>query len=104
MPGWAGIELMNLLVSHLVVGAELPGNCRARHCVGCQSWFVYELCVTPIRQCWEMSSPSGPVDTPEKSLAEFFADIESGDGPSLTADDHRELVAAVRLDRERPNT
>ena len=56
-----------------------------------------------MRQYWGMSSPTGPVDTPEKSLAEFFADIESGDGPSLTADDHRELVAAVRLDRERPN-
>ena len=32
--------------------------------------------------------------------AEFFAEIESGDGPSLTADDHRDLVSFVRSDRE----
>lgn len=50
-----------------------------------------------------MSSPANPTDTPEKSLAEFFAEIESGDGPSLTADDHRALTAAVRSDRERPD-
>lgn len=43
-----------------------------------------------------MSTPANPPDTPEKSLAEFFAEIESGDGPSLTADDHHALVAAVR--------
>ena len=59
--------------------------------------------VTRIRQYWGMSSPANPTDTPEKSLAEFFAEIESGDGPSLTADDHRGLVAAVRSDRERPD-
>ena len=47
-----------------------------------------------------MSSSAGPIDTPEKSLADFFAEIESGDDPSLTADDHRDLVAAVRSDRE----
>ncbi len=50
-----------------------------------------------------MPSPAGPIDTPEESLVEFFAEIESEDGPSLTADDHRELVAAVRSDRERPD-
>ena len=59
--------------------------------------------VTRMRQYWGMSSPANPTDTPEKSLAEFFAEIECGDGPSLTADDHRALVAAVRSDRERPD-
>jgi len=48
-----------------------------------------------------MSSPANPTDSPEKSLAEFFAEIESGDGPALTADDHRALVASVRSNRER---
>lgn len=42
-----------------------------------------------------MSSPANPPDSTEKSLAEFFAEVESGDGPSLTADDHHALVAAV---------
>lgn len=59
--------------------------------------------VTRMRQYGGMSSPANPTDTPEKSLAEFFAEIESGDGPSLTADDHRALTAAVRSDRERPD-
>lgn len=42
-------------------------------------------------------------DTSDKSLAEFFADIDSGGGASLTADDHRSIVATVRSDRERPD-
>lgn len=49
-----------------------------------------------MRKDWGMSATANPPDTSEKSLAEFFAEIESGDGPSLTADDHRALVAAVR--------
>lgn len=56
-----------------------------------------------MRQYGGMSSSTSSTDTPEKSLAEFFAEIESGDGPSLTADDHRDLVASVRSDRERPD-
>ncbi len=32
------------------------------------------------------------------SLAEFFAEIESGDGASLTEDDHRVIAASVRAD------
>lgn len=56
-----------------------------------------------MRHGWGMSSPTNAADSPEKSIAEFFAEIESGDGPALTADDHRDLVAAVRSDRERPH-
>jgi hypothetical protein len=58
-------------------------------------------CVAPMRQYGEMTSPASPTESPERSLAEFFADIEDGTGPSLNADDHRALVAAVRADRER---
>jgi hypothetical protein len=54
-----------------------------------------------MRQYEEMTSPASPTESPERSLAEFFADIEDGTGPSLNADDHRALVAAVRADRER---
>ncbi len=43
-----------------------------------------------------MTSSASPKERPERSLAEFFADIEDGTGPSLTPDDHRALVAAVR--------
>jgi len=50
-----------------------------------------------------MSSPAGSIEVPEKSLAEFFAEIESGDGPSLTADDHRAIVASVRSGRGWPD-
>ena len=50
-----------------------------------------------------MTSSASPRERPERSLAEFFADIEDGTGPSLTPDDHRALVAAVRSDRDRPN-
>ena len=56
-----------------------------------------------MRQDWRMSAPANPTETPDKSLAEFFAEIESGDGPCLTADDHHMLVAAVRSHRERPD-
>lgn len=55
-------------------------------------------------QYWGMSSPGSSTDSPEKSLAEFFAEIESEEGPALTADDHRELVAAVRSSRERSDS
>ena len=47
-----------------------------------------------------MSSSTNCTDIPERILAEFFAEIDSGDGPSLTADDHRDLVSFVRSDRE----
>lgn len=50
-----------------------------------------------------MSAPAHPTETSEKSLVEFFAEIESGDGPCLTADDHYMLVAALRSHRERPD-
>ena len=50
----------------------------------------------------EMTSSASPTERPERSLAEFFAEIEDGTGPSLTADDHRALVAAGISDRERP--
>ena len=50
-----------------------------------------------------MSAPANPPDIPEKSLAEFFAAIKAGDGPSLTTDDHNALVAAGRSNRERPD-
>ncbi len=49
-----------------------------------------------------MPSSTSSEDIPEKSLAEFFAEIESGYGPSLTADDHRDFVASGRSDREWP--
>ena len=38
---------------------------------------------------------------PDITLAEFFEELEREAGPTLTADDHRALVAAVRADRER---
>jgi hypothetical protein len=55
-----------------------------------------------MRQDGGVSSSTSSEDIPEKSLAEFFAEIESGDAPSLTVDDHRDFVASVRSDRERP--
>lgn len=48
-----------------------------------------------------MSSPAVPNRSPEKSLAQFFAEIELGDGATLTADDHRALTVSVRRIRGR---
>jgi len=54
-----------------------------------------------MRQTEEMTATPTATDSSDMSLAEFFAEIESGAGPSLTADDHRALVADVRSGRER---
>jgi hypothetical protein len=51
-----------------------------------------------------VSSSVEPADDPERSVAEFFAEIEDRGGPALTAEDHEALVAAIRSDREGAGT
>jgi hypothetical protein len=47
-----------------------------------------------------MPTPADPAEEPTQSLQEFFVDIEAGDGPSLSAEDHRTLAANVRSYRD----
>jgi hypothetical protein len=48
-----------------------------------------------IRQSVGMTSPTDPADDPDRTLADFFAEIEQSGGPSLTADEHRVLAAGT---------
>lgn len=49
----------------------------------------------------ENGSPHYVSDEPVGSLGEFFERIENKRGPVLTAEDHRAIVAGIRIDRER---
>ena len=59
--------------------------------------------VTPLVHDWSMAPTphADSADDPNVTLAEFFEAIERESGPTLSSDDHRALVAAVRSDRER---
>ena len=45
-----------------------------------------------------MTSPADPAEDPDRTLADFFAEIESSGGPSLTAAEHRMLAAGTDPD------
>lgn len=49
----------------------------------------------------ESNTPDHASDEPVESLAEFFDRIENEGGPTLTAEDHRLIVVAIRSDRDR---
>lgn len=45
-----------------------------------------------------MTSPAGHAEDPDRTLADFFAEIEQSGGRSLTADEHRVLAAETHHD------
>jgi hypothetical protein len=52
-----------------------------------------------IRQHVPMTLPTDPAEGPNRVLSDFFAEIESEDGPSLTAAEHRMLAADTDHDK-----
>jgi hypothetical protein len=52
-----------------------------------------------IRQHVPMTLPTDPAEGPDRVLSDFIAEIESEDGPSLTAAEHRMLAADTDHDK-----
>ena len=53
-----------------------------------------------IQQHVPMTSTADPAEDPDRTLADFFAEIEISGGPSLTTAEHRMLAAGT--DRDEP--